>query len=117
MTITFPAMQGRDPFQVSVAQGGAGSLDLVAAPGAGKRIFVTHIALGIVAGGTIKFTEGTGPTDLTGAFPFPANGGLIDNGAGNDPVLSTNTENAKLSLVSTGGGAQGWIRGFIADDE
>lgn len=103
--------------QVAVAQGSTpGTTDLVAAPGAGLKIYVVTIVLSDTAAGTFKFTEGTGPTDLTGAMPFAANGGMVPIGDGINPVLNTNTANAKLSIVSAGAGsgANGWIRYFIA---
>ena len=99
--------------QVIITQGGAGSLDLVAAPGAGLRVYVVAIVVTLSAGGTLKFTEGTGPTDLTGTMNIAANGGLVISGDAASPILHTNTANAKLSLVSATGVAQGYIRYFI----
>lgn len=102
--------------QIVVTQAGAGSTDLVAIPGAGLRIFVVSIVLILDAAGTVKFTEGTGPTDLTGAIPVATNGGFVVTGNGYDPVLQTNTANSKLSMVSATGKAFGWLRYFIAPE-
>lgn len=101
--------------QIAIAQGGAGTTDLIAAPGTGLKIYVTGFVLVLTALGTAKFTEGTGPTDLTGAMEFVDSGGMVVIGPGQDtPVLQTNTANSKLSIVSTGGGATGWLRYFVA---
>lgn len=99
--------------QVSVAQGAAGATDLVVAPGAGARIYVVKIVLALDAAGTIKFTEGTGPTDLTGAIPVSANGGFVVIGTNGEPVLQTNTQNSKLSITTVTGKAQGWIAYYL----
>lgn len=98
--------------QIPVAQGAAGSTDLVAAPGAGLKIYVVNIVLIMTAGGTLKFQENAA-TDLTGAMALATNGGIVDLGDGREPVLQTNTANLKLNLVTTTGAAQGWIRYFI----
>lgn len=102
--------------QVAVDQSGAGSTDIVAAPGAGMKIYVVTIVLGISANGTAQFTEGTGPTNLSGNIPIAANSGMVEIGDGVNPVLQTNTANSKLSVVSTGGALDGWIRYFVAPD-
>jgi hypothetical protein len=107
----------RTMIQVAVNQSGAGSTDLVAAPGAGARIYVVTIVLSNShsAAGTFKFTEGTGPTDLTGEMQMAAaGGGIVAIGNGIDPVLHTNTANAKLSVVTATGFVDGWIRYFLA---
>jgi hypothetical protein len=61
---------GRTLTDVVIAQGAAGSTDLAAAPGADEIIVVTLIIVTLDAAGTLKFTAGTGPTDLTGAMNF-----------------------------------------------
>lgn len=103
----------RTMVQIAVAQGAAGTTDLVAAPGAGLKIYVVKLVLVMSAAGTLKFTEGTGPTDLTGPMAIAANGGIVDVGDGIEAVLQTNTANSKLSLVTTVGAANGWLRYFI----
>lgn len=112
-----PITTGRTTTQIAIAQGATpGTTDLVAAPGAGLKIYVTLICFTDTAAGTIKFTEGTGPTDLTGAMSFAANGGMVPIGDGESVVLQTNTANSKLSIVSAGAGsgANGWLRYYIA---
>lgn len=98
--------------QAAVAQGAAGSTDLVAAPGADRRIYVVTIVLSLDAAGTLKFQENA-VTDLSGAFPIAANGGFVILGNGYDPVLQTNTVNLKLNIVTVTGKAFGYIRYFI----
>jgi hypothetical protein len=96
---------------ISVA---AATTDIVAAPGAGLKVYVVGINLTVdTASTTIQFTEGTGPTNLTGAMEFPDGGGMIVNG-GETVVLQTNVANSKLTLVTATGGAKGWIRYFVA---
>lgn len=98
--------------QAVITQGAAGSTDLVAAPGAGLKIYVVSIVLVGDAGGTVKFQENAA-TDLTGAIPLAANGGFVVLGNGIDPILQTNTANLKLNLVSGTAKVFGWIRYFI----
>lgn len=105
--------EGRTISQVVVNQGAAGATDLVTAPGAGQRIHVTHIFLVLDAAGTIKFTEGTGPTDLTGVMPIALNGQLNLVADSPYPILSTQTAAAKLSITTATGKAQGWIRYYV----
>lgn len=72
------------------------TVDLVAAAGVGLRIQVINYVL--VAGGTVnvKFTSGTGPTDLTGPMPLVVNSGVSAN---SDRFgLFATAANAKLSL-------------------
>lgn len=98
--------------QIAITQGGAGTLDLVAAA-AGVKIYVVTLVVAMSAAGTLKFTEGTGPTDLTGAIDVATAGGFVVLGAGDTVVLQTNTANSKLSLVSTVGAAKGWMRYYL----
>jgi hypothetical protein len=106
---------GNSVVQLSIAQAGPAALDLVAAPtGRQERIFVVRMNIGMAVAGTIKFTEGTGPTDITGALPLPTNGGFVLAGTSDEPVLWTPTVNSKLSLVSVTGAAQGWIHYYIS---
>lgn len=103
----------RTILQVAVDQSAPGSTDIVVAPGTGMKIYVVTIVLsnGGTAAGTLKFTEGTGPTDLTGAMGVAVNGGFVIIGNGIDPVLATNTANAKLSVVTATAGF--WVDGYI----
>lgn len=104
----------RTIIQIAIDQGGAGSTDLVAAPGAGLRVYVTGVVVSLSAAGTIRFTEGTGPTNLTGDMDLAVAGGFVSIGGGVEVVLHTPTANSKLTLTSTGGAANGWLRYFIA---
>jgi hypothetical protein len=108
-----PVTTGRTNTQIAVTQGAAGSLDLVAAPGVGMRIYVISIILVADGALTLKFTEGVGPTDLTGAISLAANGGFVEVGT-EHPILKTNTTNSKLSLVTTTSAIKGWLAYFIA---
>ena len=102
--------------QAAINQAAAGSTDVVAAPGAKVRIYVVAIVLtnSHSAAGTIKFTEGTGPTDLTGEMQLAASGGgMVIVGDGLSPVLHTPTANSKLSIVTVTGFVDGYIRYFI----
>lgn len=103
----------RTMIQVAIDQGVAGSTDLVAAPGAGMKIYVVSIVVSISAAGTVRFTEGTGPTNLTGDLDLALAGGFVSIGNGIEPILQTNVANSKLTITSTGGAANGWIRYFL----
>lgn len=103
---------GRTITQLAITQGAAGALDLVAAPAAGGRIFVVQLALSAAGAGSVKFTEGTGPTDLTGAIVL-ATGVPLVLGDGNGVVLETKTAAAKLSLTSATAAVTGYLRFYI----
>jgi hypothetical protein len=108
--------QNRTFVQVAINQSAAGSTDLVAAPGAGVKIYVVAIVLSNShsAAGTFRFAEGTGPTSLTGDMQMAASGGgAVIIGDGKEPVLQTNTANSKLTLITATGFCDGWIRYFI----
>jgi hypothetical protein len=108
--------QGLSVLHLSVAQGAAGSTDLVAAPtGKNERVFLKSIVLMVSAAGTLKFTEGTSPTDISGAMDIEIRSGFVVMGSTDDPVLWTPTAKAKLSIVTTGGAAKGWVQYFISD--
>lgn len=109
------AFLGRTVSQVAINAAAGTPQDLVAIPGAGLKIYVVKIVFIVDTANTIvKFTEGTGPTDLTGAMEFADNGGVVAIGDGVNPVLQTNTANSKLSISSTVGASRGWIRYFVA---
>jgi hypothetical protein len=103
----------RTTTQLVVAQGAAGSLDLVAAPGTDFRVYVVTICLVSDVAGTVKFTEGTGPTDLTGAMVTGVGSQLLLGGNNDFAVLQTITANAKLSLVSVTSKLSGFIRYYV----
>lgn len=100
--------------QVPIDQGAPGSTDLVTAPGAGLKVYVVGVVLSMSAAGTVRFTEGTGPTNLTGDLDLAIAGGFVTFGDGQNVILQTNTANSKLTLTSTGGSANGWIRYYVA---
>lgn len=104
----------RTLIQIPVTQGAAGAIDVVAAPGVGLKIYVTNIVLSIATTGTLQFFEGTGPTALSGVMPFAAASIWDQTGSASEPVLSTNTPNAKLTFTSATGVLTGYIRYFIA---
>lgn len=97
--------------QVAVAQGGAGSTDLVAAA-PGLKIYVVGYVLTMSAAGTYKFQENAA-TDLTGAMDIALAGGEVVFGQGDQVILATLTAGVKLNLVSTVGLAKGWLRYFL----
>jgi len=51
--------------------------ELIAAPGAALRIYVTSLFFGTEVAGSFKLTQSSGsPADVYGPFPFAANGGI-----------------------------------------
>lgn len=111
MPISF---QNRTIQNVVITQAAAGSTDLVAAPGAELRIYVVRMVFTMSLAGTVKFTEGTGPTDITGVMDIAQAGGMVVVGDGIEPVLFTPTANSKLSIVTTAGQAEGWLHYYVA---
>jgi hypothetical protein len=107
-------MSGRTITQVAISAAAGTPQDVVAAT-AGLKIYVVNIVLLVDTANTlVKFTEGTGPTDLTGTMELADNGGLVVGGGADSPVLQTNTAGAKLSVSATVGAARGWLRYFVA---
>jgi hypothetical protein len=98
--------------QVPITQGGAGALDIVAAPGVGLKVYVTQFFVILDAAGSVTFNEGTGPTALTGVMPIAING-FIGRGDGTSVILQTNTANAKLTMTSVTGKMFGWLTYFV----
>lgn len=108
-----PTFVGRTTTQVVINAAAGTPQDLVAAPGVGLKVYVVALAFSVdTAATTVKFTEGTGPTDLTGNMEFVDGGGLVF--AADEPILQTNTANTKLSIASATGAVKGWIRYYIA---
>lgn len=109
-------MNGRTITQVVINAAAGTPQDIVAAPGTGLRIYVVTLAFTVDTTATIlKFTEGTGPTDLTGAMEFADQGGMVLLAGDEDtPVLQTNTANVKLTVNSTVGATKGWLRYYVA---
>ena len=107
------SFQNRTVAQVAINQTAAGTDDLIAAV-AGLKIYVVTVVVSLAAAGTIKFQEGTGPTDITGEIPLAAGGGFVVTGGADSVALQTNVAGNKLSIVTTGGAADGWLRYFTA---
>lgn len=76
----------------------AASGDLLAAQGAGKKIYILSYSLVSAGAGTIKF-QSNAATDLTGAMDIAANGGLVDTESRGVLVSGTNE---KINIVLTG---------------
>lgn len=107
------SMLGRTITQIPLTTTAGTPLDLVAAPGAGLKVYVVTVVVTMNVAGTLKFTEGTGPTDLTGLFDVGNTGGFVITANGYDPILQTNTANSKLSIVTATGNGHGYIRYFL----
>lgn len=101
--------------QAQIAQGAAGSTDLVVAAGADQRIFVVSITGTMSAAGTLKFQEG-GATDLSGPMDLALAGGIVEIGDGESVVIQTKTVNQKLNIVTTVGKFNGWLRYYTAPE-
>lgn len=87
---------------VAIAQGAAGSTELVAAV-AGKSVEVLAFHVTLDAAGTAKFRDGD--TDLTGAVPLPTNGQWAQQA--NFALFRTGAGEA-LNIVSGTGKAFGY---------
>ncbi len=101
--------QGNPLLFVSIAQGGAGTTQLVAAD-ATRRIKVVSYVVVMSATGTMKFIDSAG--DLTGAMPIGINGGAAVMGQPSSPVLETGVNKA-LSIVTVTGAATGHLAYFL----
>ena len=101
--------QGKTLLFAAIAQGGAGTTQLVAAD-ATKKIKVANYVFVMSATGTAKFISGAG--DLTGAMPIVANGGVSAPGQTSSHWFETPT-NSALSIVTTTGAATGHISYFL----
>lgn len=88
----------------------AASGDIVAAPGASKRIVVTAVVLSKSTSGTVTFRSGT--TNLSGAIDLNTQGGLTAVGTRDDPVLVC-APNETLNAVISAGSAAGWVTYFV----
>lgn len=87
--------QGHNLFTVPISVS-SGTTEIVAAV-AGKRIYVVSYAVVTTAAGTVKFSDGS---DLSGAMPFAANGGISCSGQPSSPWFWT-AEGSALSIVTT----------------
>lgn len=98
--------------QYSIVQAAAGTF-LVAPAQPGLRVYVTAIVIALGANGTFKFQEDT--TDLTGPLPAGQNSPFIAiSGTDDMAILHTTTPGRALNLVTSGGAANGWLRGYYA---
>lgn len=97
--------EGRTPIFVPIAQGAAGTTQLIAADAA-KYHKVIGVLLTISATGTLKFIDSSG--DLTGALDVSSTGGFIMLPSKN-PLCQTGAVNRSISLVSTVGSLKGIV--------
>jgi hypothetical protein len=102
---------GRTVTNLAVAQGAAGSTDLVAAV-AGMRIVVVAAVLIADGAGTLKFQSG-GATDLTGPMKLADTGGFVAIGETEMPLFWC-AVGEKLNIVSSVSKMNGWIRYLLS---
>lgn len=95
----------REISTVPIAQGGAGTTELVPAL-VGRRICVTSYVVVMSAAGTLKFTSGG--SDKTGAMDLATNGGLVVCSDEETPVL-VGAQGGALEIVTTVGAAKGHL--------
>jgi len=100
MPLTSPQVQ----YAPIPLQGAAGQSAVVAAAGAGLRIYVLGWCASLSAAGTLKFQSGN--TDLTGAMSVGA--APVSGSAGGLPVFAT-AANTALNITSTVGLAAGYV--------
>lgn len=87
---------------LTAIQNGVTSVDLVAAvPGTIIEV-VSYIVTAGAGAGTLKFTSGTVPNDISAAHNYAINGGLAVGHGDEGRVLETGV-GEKLSCVGTGG--------------
>lgn len=95
--------EGRTPIFVPIAQGAAGTTQLLAAD-ATKIHKLIGIIITMSAGGTLKFIDSSG--DLSGPMDVSATGGFIQPPQKN-PIVQTGAVNRSISIVTTLGKANG----------
>lgn len=93
---------------VKIDQSGAGTDELVTAPGENLRVKVVSYVVVQSGAGTTKFTDGT--DDLSGAMSFAANGGAV---ASSVHAMIVAGANRPLNIVSTGAAAKGHLSYYI----
>jgi hypothetical protein len=96
--------KGRTVQRIAIAQGAAGSTDILAAV-ANQRIYLVGAYIDLDAGGSLKFQ--TNGTDITGAIPIAANGGFVLPLDVDNPWLYTKIGD-KLNIFTATGKAFGW---------
>jgi len=88
-----------------LAQVGTPGTTVIAAARAGYKLKIVGAVFTLSAAGTVKFT---GASDLTGAMDVAAQGGFVIPPNAIFPYVETGVGEA-LSIVTTGGGANGVI--------
>ena len=89
---------------VPLAQSVAGTTQLAPAT-LGRRHKVVGVFFTMTADGTVKFTSGG--VDLTGPMNMGAMGGMVEVDLG---ALVVGAKNQDISIVTTGGGANGVVK-------
>ena len=107
---------GRNVTQAAISAAAGSNSDLVTAT-AGQYIYVLFLVVTLTAAGTIKFTEGTGPTDITGDMTVVQGSGFVIKGDADYPVLWTPTIGVKLGITPTTGNARGWLAYFKSSEK
>ena len=101
LALVMAAGMGSDSVPIPLAVTGAAQV-LVAAPGAGKQIWVCRMFGTITVAGTVKLSDST-PEDLTGPMSYDPNAGLVLSGDNPmSPWLKCATNKALTMTVSAG---------------
>lgn len=108
--ITQSTGQGQTLLFGSIAQGAAGTTQLVAA-NATKKVKLVSYSVVLDAAGSFKFTDGT--ADLSGAYPVAQNGGLVEVGQPSAHLTETQAINRPLNIVTVTGKAFGRFSYFL----
>lgn len=100
ITVELPTGGGQTLRFGVISDGASGDATLVAAAGAGLKIKVVSYV--IMAAGTVsvKFLNGPGGGNLTGAFPLVANTGIAVAGSTNSHLFETSANTALVINLS-----------------
>lgn len=98
---------------LTAIQNAVTSVDLVAAVPGCKVCVVGYVVTAGAGAGTLKFTSGTGPTDISATHHYPANGGIVV-GQGDEARVLETAIGEKLACVGTGGPFDLTIRYYLA---
>lgn len=101
--------QGKTLLFAPIAQGAAGTTELVAAPTDGKKIKLVSYVFTMSVAGTAKFVSGAVET---GAFDVDAKGGMAVLGQPSAHVWE-GAVNTALSITTTVGAARGHLGYFL----
>ena len=101
--------EGHTLLYVAIAQGAAGTTQLVAAD-ATKKIKVVSYVLVMSLGGSAKFLDSA--ADLTGAMVLVTSGGVSAISRASSPLFETGVNKA-LSITTVTGAAQGHLSYFL----